>query len=82
MTTNPEPEGRQIPVDPDALLFPSEAAYLRGQSVNTLANERVKSGGCPFVKLGRSIRYRRADVLQWIANNSFSSTSEAGVCNV
>jgi len=79
MTTNFKPAGRPIPTDPDALLYPAEAAYLRGQAEGTLRNERVKGDGCPFVKLGRSIRYRRADVLQWIAENSYTSTSEAGV---
>ncbi len=79
MTAKAEPAGRPIPIDPDALLYPSEAAYLRGQSEGTLANERVKGGGCTFIKLGRSIRYRRADVLQWIADNSFTSTGAAGV---
>lgn len=74
-----EPAGRPIPTDPDALLYPAEAAYLRGQSEGTLRNERVKGGGCPYVRLGRSVRYNRADVLQWIAGNRFTSTSEAGI---
>lgn len=42
----------------DDLLTEAEAAELRRQSVRTLQAERVRGGGCPFVKLGRSVRYR------------------------
>ncbi|WP_417831628.1 helix-turn-helix domain-containing protein [Terasakiella sp.] len=73
-----EPAGRPTPTDPDALLYPAEAAYLRGQAEGTLRNERVKGGGCPFIQIGRSIRYRRSDVVDWIADQRFTSTSEAG----
>ncbi|WP_135080103.1 helix-turn-helix domain-containing protein [Terasakiella sp. SH-1] len=77
---NNEPAGRPIPTDPDALLFPAEAGYLLGNSTGTLANWRVQGKGPSFITCGRKqIRYRRTDVLRWIADNSFSSTSEAGV---
>jgi hypothetical protein len=46
---------------PDELLTESEAARLRRQSVRTLQAERLRGDGCPFVKLGRSVRYRRSD---------------------
>src|SRR6476660_7714327 len=50
----------------DRLLTEIEAAQLRGQSVRTLQAERLNGSGCPFVKLGRSVRYRRSDVLRFI----------------
>jgi hypothetical protein len=59
------------------LLTEIEAAKLRRQSVRTLQAERVRGGGCPFVKLGRSVRYRRADVQRFIDGNIKASTSEA-----
>src|SRR5262245_1302315 len=58
----------QQPIEND-LLTEAEAARLRRQSVRTLQAERVRGGGCPFVKLGRSVRYRRADVLRFIEAN-------------
>jgi hypothetical protein len=58
----------------DKLLTEIEAAQLRGQSVRTLQAERLQGGGCPFVKLGRSVRYRRSDVLQFIASRVRTST--------
>jgi hypothetical protein len=73
---DPEPAGRPIPRDPDALLFTVEAAYLRGQSPRTLEKERVSGGGCSFVLLGRSVRYRRRDVLAHIESQLCRSTSD------
>ena len=73
-----EPAGRPIPQDPDALLFTAEAAYLRGQSPRTLEKERVAGGGCPFALLGRSVRYRRRDVLEYIERQIRCSTSDRG----
>ena len=62
--------------NPDDLITESEAARMRRQSERTLQAERQRGDGCPFVKLGRSVRYRRADVLQFIAANVKTSTSE------
>ena len=53
----------------DGLLTEDEAAQLRRQSIRTLQAERLRGGGCPYVKLGRSVRYRRADVLRFIEAN-------------
>jgi hypothetical protein len=50
----------------DDLLTEVEAAQLRRQSIRTLQAERLRGVGCPYVKLGRSVRYRRADVLGFI----------------
>jgi hypothetical protein len=61
----------------DPLLTEIEAAQLRKQSVRTLQAERLRGGGCAYVKLGRSVRYRRSDVLRFIEARVRSSTSEA-----
>jgi excisionase family DNA binding protein len=62
---------------PPDLMTEREAAELRRQSVRTLQAERVRGGGCPFVKIGRSVRYRRSDVLQFIEQSIVTSTTEA-----
>jgi predicted DNA-binding transcriptional regulator AlpA len=54
-----------------------EAARMRGQSVRTLQMERLRGSGCRYVKLGRSVRYRRGDVLAFINARIVSSTTEA-----
>jgi hypothetical protein len=48
---DPEPTGRPIPRDPDALMFGAEMAYLLGLSVRTLEGLRLRGGGPPYVKL-------------------------------
>ena len=60
----------------DELLTEVEAAQIRRQSVRTLQAERLRGDGCPFVKLGRSVRYRRRDVFEFITSNVRTSTSE------
>ena len=59
----------------EELLFEREAARLRRQSIRTLQAERLRGDGCPFVKLGRSVRYRRSDVLRFIESNIRASTT-------
>ena len=73
---DPEPAGRPIPHDAEALLFTAEAAYLAGLSPRTLEKMRVAGGACPYVSLGRAVRYRRRDLLQWIEGQVRRSTSE------
>lgn len=73
---DPEPAGRPIPRDPDALLFGAEAAYLAGLSARTLESLRLRGGGPVYVKLGRAVRYRRADILAWTAGKLRRSTGD------
>jgi hypothetical protein len=75
---DPEPAGRPIPRDPDALLFGAEMAYLLGLSVRTLEGLRLRGGGPPYVKLSRSVPYRRGDGLAWAAGKLRRSTSDRG----
>jgi hypothetical protein len=60
----------------DQLLTEIEAAQLRRQSVRTLQAERLRGDGCRFVKIGRSVRYRLRDVLEFIELNVRVSTSD------
>jgi hypothetical protein len=73
------PAGRIIPLDPDALLFQSEAAYLAAVSVRTLEAWRLHGGGPPFIAIGRrAVRYRRRDLLDWMEARRRRSTSDPG----
>lgn len=54
----------------------SAAAYVALSPV-TLNRYRVTGEGAKFVKLGKSVRYRRADLDDWIASRIVCSTSEA-----
>ncbi len=59
------------------LLFTLEAADYCRLSPRTLEKKRVAGGGPPFVKLGRSVRYSKADLDAWMAQNQKSSTSDS-----
>jgi predicted DNA-binding transcriptional regulator AlpA len=64
--------------DPDRLIDEREAAGFLCYSVRALQNWRVRGGGPRFVKVsGRSVRYRRRDILAWIEERTRSNTSEA-----
>lgn len=64
---------------PDSrLLREEDVARRQGRSVKTLQNQRVTGGGIPFLKLGRSVRYRLADVVAWETAHLRRSTSEGG----
>ena len=69
------------PDDPDfldRLIDEREAASFLCYSVRALQNWRVRGGGPRFVKVsGRSVRYRRRDLIAWIEERTRSNTSEA-----
>jgi len=75
------PDKITIQSDPDyldRLMDEREAAGLLCYSVRALQNWRVRGGGPRFVKVsGRSVRYRRRDLLAWIEERTRSNTSEA-----
>jgi len=53
-------------VPPEVLLTPPEAAKSLKMSVSWLAKARMRGDGPPFVRVGRSIRYREDDLRQWL----------------
>jgi excisionase family DNA binding protein len=60
------------------LLTQREAAGVLRLSERTLERLRVAGGGPVYVKAGRLVRYREADLENWIASRVVASTSEAG----
>jgi hypothetical protein len=61
------------------LLTPQQLAKLRGTSTRTLERERCNGLGVPFVKWGRRVLYRKQDVLKFINEQTFTSTSAAKI---
>ena len=51
------------------LLTPRECASYRRCSLRTLDRERDHGNGCPYVRIGGRIYYRRCDVEQFIADH-------------
>lgn len=61
----------------DRMINEHKAAEFLGYTIRALQNWRVRGGGPKFVKVsGRSIRYRRRDLIQWAEGLLVSSTSE------
>jgi hypothetical protein len=61
----------------DALLTEEEVAALRRVDPKTLSRERMAGTGCPYVKQGRSVRYRVGDYKAFNKANTVRSTAEA-----
>jgi hypothetical protein len=61
----------------DELLLPAEIARLLKVSLSWLAKARLTGNGPSFVKIGRSIRYRRSAVQDYIRARTRVSTSQA-----
>ena len=58
------------------LLRPKEAAKLLKVSTSWLAKARMSGDGPPYIRVGRSIRYGEAVLLQWLKSRQRLSTSE------
>jgi excisionase family DNA binding protein len=79
MTSQPSLAGGlpQKPVAPAVvLLTPKEAARLLKVSLSWLAKARMRGDGPPYIRVGRSIRYSEAALLQWMKSRQRLSTSE------
>lgn len=59
-----------------SILRVGEAAEQLGLSASTLNKWRTQGRGPKFVKMGRAICYRSADLDAWLAAQVHSSTSE------
>jgi Helix-turn-helix domain len=55
-----------------------QAAQAYGLSVSWLNKLRVSGGGCPYIKAGRRVLYRKSDFADWVASRVRTSTSDPG----
>jgi len=61
----------------DLLLTQREYASIRRCSERTIERERASGTGCRYIKIGRGVRYKRADLLDFIERHARRSTSES-----
>jgi hypothetical protein len=45
-----------------------DIARITKRSVASVRRDRLLKKGCPFIKIGSSVRYRRSDVEAWLAS--------------
>lgn len=62
----------------EAFLTQREAASVLRISERTLERFRLDGSGPQFVKAGRRVLYRRADIEAWTDDRTYQSTSEMG----
>jgi predicted DNA-binding transcriptional regulator AlpA len=60
----------------DVLLEPNEAAAFLKVSLSWLVKARMRGDGPPYIRIGRSIRYTEAALMQWMKSRQRTSTSE------
>ena len=63
--------------NPLQLLTVEETAKILRCSKSSLNKWRLTGAGPRFVRLGRSVRYRPADIVNYFAEQTRSSTSES-----
>ena len=57
-------------------LSEDQVADLLCQSVRTIQKWRVSGFGPPFYKFGRSVRYNRSDLVDWIETRRKAHTTQ------
>jgi predicted DNA-binding transcriptional regulator AlpA len=63
---------------PEPLLTDRDIERITGRKRSTIQKDRMHSGGIPFIRLGRLVRYRPSTVNAWLASHpTFRSTAEA-----
>ena len=63
--------------NPNQLMTEKEAAALICYTPRALQNWRLRGGGPKYVKIGRSVRYQRSDVLEFIEERKRLHTSQS-----
>jgi len=60
----------------DELLTTEQLAAEWNVPPSRLNKERLVGGGCPYIKLGHLVRYRRKDARLYVESRLIGSTSE------
>ncbi len=63
---------------PDTALFNQQTiAAVRDCSTATLERDRWAGSGIPFLKFGRSVKYRKSEVLTWLNTHASRLSTSA-----
>lgn len=70
---------KEFALAPEVALFSQvTVAAIRDCSLATIERDRWAGTGIPFVKIGRAVRYRKADICAWLEmHKSVQSTTQA-----
>lgn len=70
------PVQNQVERTKPRLLCEKEVSHICGMSVSWLQKRRVHGDGPPFIKMGRSVRYRCVDIEAYLERQRRKSTSD------
>jgi predicted DNA-binding transcriptional regulator AlpA len=76
MPTVQDPASQKVSGYNFVLLTPEETATCLKVSLSWLAKARMRGDGPAYIRVGRSIRYSEAALLQWMKSRQRLSTSE------
>lgn len=66
-------QGPHLSTADDRLLWPQDVSELLGVPVDTLYQWRCRRVGPRAIRVGRHLRYRRAEVYRWLAEQEDAS---------
>ena len=61
----------------EQLVTETEAAQITGRAVQTMRNDRHRSRGLPYIKIGRSVRYSLQDINAFIQKKRIDPEARA-----
>jgi len=64
-----------MPKPREPLATPEQVAELLSVNTTTLAQQRYRGIGLPYVRVGRAVRYRWADVEAYLADRTVTPES-------
>jgi hypothetical protein len=53
-----------------------DVSFITHRALSTLRNDRFKGRGIPYSKIGRSVRYSRKDVINFMESRRITTSSE------
>jgi len=59
------PRAQALSYDGDKLMTPDDLAEREGVPLGTVYQWNSRGDGPPYLKIGRFVRYRLADVIEW-----------------
>ena len=65
--------------DDSTLFNQTVIAHVLDCSTATMERDRWSGGGIPYIKINRLVRYRKADVLEWLGQFCPQSSTSEGV---
>ncbi|NOX40195.1 MAG: helix-turn-helix domain-containing protein [Alphaproteobacteria bacterium] len=65
-------------IDPDQLMTETQVADFLCQSIRTIQKWRITGFGPAFYKIGRSVRYKRGELVDWMNERKRAHTSAVG----